>query len=93
MQVEEADPEARRLDTRPGDGVRDVVELQVEEDLRAVPVDHADDLGTRVQEELLADLEDAHRLAQQLDQPLGLGQRLDVEREDETVTDRVGARR
>src|SRR5207244_10831579 len=87
-----ANPGARRLDTRPGNSVRDVVELQVEEDLRAVPVDHPHDLGTRVQEELLADLEDAHRLAQQLDQPFRLGQRLDVEGEDETVTDGIGAR-
>ena len=36
---------------------RDVVELEVEEDLAAVPVHHAHDVGPGVHEELLADLE------------------------------------
>src|SRR5262249_14793942 len=39
---------------------------------------------------LLADLEGAHLAGQQLDQPLGLGETVDVEREDQAVPQAVG---
>ena len=62
-------PHARRLGGRFRDGARDVVELEVEEDLAALLLHHADDRRPGVQEELLADLEEAdlaHQRAHQL---------------------------
>src|SRR5206468_399634 len=48
------------------------------------------DLGARVEEELLAHLEDADVLGEQRDQALGLGEGLDVEGDDQPVADAVG---
>src|SRR5690242_17734660 len=93
MEVEEADAEARRLDAGAGDGVRDVVKLEIEEHVDAVAMDHAHDLGAGVEEELLPHLEDTDVLCEERDQPLGFRERLDVEREDEPVTNAVAARR
>src|SRR3954470_24839087 len=54
-------------------------------------MDHANDLGPRVEEELLADLEDADLRTERAHHLLGLVARLDVERDDEPVLDRVGS--
>src|SRR2546422_7482957 len=90
VEIEEADAEPRRLDAGARHGVRDVVELEVEEHVHPVAVDHAHDLGARMEEELLAHLEDADVLGEQRDQALGLGEGLDVEGEDQPVADAVG---
>src|SRR2546422_1048358 len=90
VEIEEADAEPRRLDAGARHGVRDVVELEIQEHVHPVAVDHAHDLGTRVEEELLPDLEDADVLGEELHQALGLGEGLDVEGEDQPVADAVG---
>src|SRR5205823_1712101 len=90
VEIEEADAEPRRLDAGARHGVRDVVELEVEEHVHPVAVDHAHDLGARMEEELLAHLEDADVLGEQRDQALGNGEGLDVEGEDQPVADAVG---
>src|SRR5262249_61286139 len=73
-----------------GHGARDVVELQIEEDVTRVPVHHADHFRSGVEEELLADLERPDLRGEQLHQALGLGETIDVEGEDEPVPERVG---
>ena len=60
VQVEEAHAETRSLDAGLRDGVRDVVELEVEEDVaRRGEWIMRTTVGSRLQEELLADLEGA----------------------------------
>ncbi len=90
MDVEEPDAEPGRRDTRLRDGMWDVVELEIQEDVGTVPENHADDLRASGEEELLPDLEDADLLGEEAHETLRLGGRVDVEREDETVSESVG---
>jgi hypothetical protein len=85
VDVEHADAEPRRLDAGGGDRVRDVVELEVEEDVGAARLHHADDVGAGVDEELLADLVERDRVAQPADRGLGRGHGVDVEADDQSV--------
>src|SRR5262249_55559013 len=62
-----------------------VVEFEIEEDVALAALHHAHHLGSRVQEELLADLEGADLGREEVDQALGLHQAGNVEREDEAV--------
>src|SRR4029077_7196265 len=60
------------------------------EDVGAVAEHHANDLGAGGEEELLPNLEDADFLGEEPDETLRLGGGVDVEREDEAVSERVG---
>src|SRR5262249_25444744 len=67
-----------------------VVEFEVEKDVAAVAVHHAHHLGARLEEELLADLEGPDLRCQQTHQALRFGEPVDVEGEDEPVSQAVG---
>ena len=63
MHGEHADAERRGARDGPLDGLRDVVELEVEKDRTPGLGAERDGLGPRADEELEADLEHAHRVA------------------------------
>ena len=70
---------------RAGDGVRDVVKLQIEEDAIALARELADHRRSRGREELLADLEAADRSAQRVGELDGPGRRFDIQGDENRV--------
>ena len=87
-----AHAEPRRLDAGLGDRARDVVELEVEEDVAAVRGGSSrTTVGPGVQEELLADLEDRRpRRAAARPAARASASVVDVEREDQAAAHAVG---
>src|SRR5262249_17344245 len=90
MHVEEADAEPGGLDAGLRHRAGNVVEFEVEKDVAAVAVHHAHHLAARLEEELLADLEGRDLRCQQTHQALRFGEPVDVEGEDEPVSQAVG---
>ena len=85
VHVDERDAEARGARDRAGHGVRDVVELEVEEDLLAACHDLADELGAGGGEDLAAHLEEAHVAGQPLHEGAGGVRLRHVEGHDQAV--------
>ena len=85
VDVEHFDAEARRFDGRFGDGVGNIVKLEIEKNFAAEILNQADRLGAGVGEELLADLEHADFAGEQSDQLCGLLQGVDIESDDQAA--------
>ena len=85
MDVQHEDREPGRLTHGARDGVRDVVELEVEEDLEAALPRVLDRGGAGGGEELRADLAPGGDAAEPVEQAVGVAERLDVERDEQPV--------
>ena len=92
MDVEHEHAVARRLADGRADGVRDVVELEIEEDAKAPLAGELDRGGTGGGEELRADLAAAQDAVQAAEQGVGLVQARDVERDEDSLGGARGGR-
>ena len=81
MHVDHPDPEPGRRRNRPRDGVRDVVELQIEEHAVASRRELLDERRPLAGEQPAADLEAANDIPQAIRQAARVGRRIDVERD------------
>src|SRR5262249_62142913 len=76
-------PEPRDAFDAPGNGVADVVQLEVEEDALAGAGEHTREVDPTREGKLIADFVKRDGFAEPYDQRLRLGDRRDVERDDQ----------